>query len=122
LLTVLNSYKAWETGDIPTLISYMGDTLTYVSSQGEMFSGPTAEITKDWQAYRDSISSVKIEMYAWRKNHSVDKNENVITLWYDEFVTHKSGKVDSAAWHDINVVSDGKIIWYSQYRRPFVKR
>jgi len=35
--------------------------------------------------------------------------------------TYKDGRVDSAYWHDVNMVKNGKIVWYSQYKRPIVK-
>jgi len=122
LLTVLNSYKAWENGDMQALNATLGDSLTFISWNGTLSSGPTSETTGKWATFRDSLTSVKIDMHAWRKNHAVDKNENIITVWYDEIDTYKSGKVDSAAWHDVNVVSNGKIVWYSQFRRPIASR
>jgi ketosteroid isomerase-like protein len=121
LLTVLNSYKAWENGDMEGLRATMGDSLTFVRWDGKLITGPTAETLGLWSSFRDSLSSVKIQMDAWTKNHSVDKNEDVITVWYKEVDTYKTGKVDSADWHDINVVANGKIVWYAQYRRPYQK-
>jgi hypothetical protein len=50
--------------------------------------------------------------------YSTDKKDGYIVTWYKEYDTYKNGKVDSAAFHDINQLKDGKIVWYSQYRRP----
>lgn len=118
LLAVLNSYKAWENGDMQALRSIMADSLTFYGWDGTIYSGLTEGVTDKWAISRDSLSSVKIEMSAWTKNHSTDKNDNVILVWYKEIDTYKTGKVDSADWHDINIVRDGKIVSYSQYRRP----
>ena len=119
LLTVLNNYKSWETGDMPGLRSAFADSLTFTAWNGEVTVGPTDGIVGKWGSFRDSLSSVKIEMGAWLKLHSTDKNNDLINVWYKEVDTYKSGKVDSADWHDINVVATGKIVWYAQYRRPF---
>ena len=68
--------------------------------------------------YRDSLSSVTIDMQGWQKMYATDKKDGYIVTWYDETDTYKTGKVDSASYHDINQVKDGKIVWYSQYKRP----
>ena len=68
--------------------------------------------------YRDSLSSVTIDMQDWQKMYATDKKNGYIVTWYDETDTYKTGKVDSASYHDINQVKDGKIVWYAQYRRP----
>jgi hypothetical protein len=47
-----------------------------------------------------------------------DKKEGYVVAWYKETDTYKNGKVDSAYYHDINQVKDGKIVWYAQYKRP----
>ena len=119
LLTVLNSYKAWETGDMQMLRATFGDSLSFVGWDGTVYSGPTEGLTDKWAAARDTISTIKIEIGAWTKNHSVDKKADFIVVWYKEIDTYKSGRIDSADWHDINLMSKGKISWYSQYRRPF---
>jgi ketosteroid isomerase-like protein len=119
VLAVLNSYKAWENGDMAALRASFGDSLTYNSWDGTMNVGLAETTTSMWAAFRDSLSSVKIEMAAWAGLHSVDKNVNFVNVWYKEVDTYKSGKKDSADWHDFNVVANGKIIYYAQYRRPF---
>lgn len=121
LLTVLNSYKSWETGDMQALRSTFGDSLTYTSWNGRVQAGPADGMVNTWSTVRDSLSSVKIEMAAWVKLRSIDKKNDLINVWYKEIDTYKSGKIDSADWHDINVVANGKIVWYAQYRRPFKK-
>ena len=73
---------------------------------------------KFWTTSRDSMSSVKIDMSAWNKMYSTDKKTAFVVTWYDETDTYKSGKVDSASYQDINMMKDGKIVYYSQYKRP----
>jgi len=119
LLTVLNSYKAWETGDMPKLRSAFGDSLNFTRWDGTKFNGPASGTLDNWAASRDSLSSVKLVFAAWLKCHSIDTDADFINVWYKEIDTYKSGKVDSADWHDINSVKNGKIRRYFQYRRGF---
>jgi len=117
LLLVLNSYKYWETGDLNSLRSTMGDSMNVNASNGWKFSGLSDSLLTRWQTSRDSLSSVSISMDAWEKNHSVKDGANYITVWYKEIDTYKTGKVDSANYADINQVKDGKITWFSQYKQ-----
>jgi hypothetical protein len=57
-------------------------------------------------------------MEAWQKMYEPTKKETAIVTWYKETDTYKTGKVDSAYYHDINAVKNGKITFYSQYKRP----
>jgi ketosteroid isomerase-like protein len=118
LKTVLMSYKNWEDGDFSGLAKAMGDTTTVEMSSGTHLVLSNADLMKMWKTYRDSLSSVKIDMGGWNKMYSIDKKESYIVTWYDETDTYKNGKVDSASYHDINQLKDGKIVWYSQYKRP----
>jgi ketosteroid isomerase-like protein len=118
LKTVLMSYKDWEDGNMSGLAKEMGDTVVVDMSSGDHLKKTNADLMKLWSAYRDSLSSVKIDMQAWHKMYAKDKKEGYIVTWYDETDTYKNGKVDSASYHDINQVKDGRIIWYAQYKRP----
>jgi hypothetical protein len=44
-----------------------------------------------------------------------------VATWYIERDKYKNGKVDSAYYHDINVLKNGKIVVYSAYRKPKTK-
>jgi len=118
LKTVLMSYKDWSDGNIDGLKMAMGDSVEVEMSSGDHFHVSNADLMKRWTTYRDSLSSVKIEMAAWQKMYSTDKKQAFVVTWYDETDTYKNGKVDSAAYHDINLLKDGKIVLYSQYKRP----
>ena len=117
LLTVLNSYKSWENGDIAALRATLADSVSFNAWDGFKYEGPSDGLMERWSASRDSLSSVTIKMHAWTKNHFVDRDTDVIVVWYTEIDTSKDGKIDSATWSDINLVKDGKISWYSQYRQ-----
>ncbi len=121
LKMVLNSYKDWSAGNIDALMNVMGDSVSYDASDGSSMHLPKAGLMKLWTTYRDSLSSVSIDMYAWQKMYAADKKEGHVVTWYKEIDTYKNGKVDSATYHDINGIKDGKIIWYSSMKRGFKK-
>jgi ketosteroid isomerase-like protein len=118
LKMVMQSYKDWETGNMPGLAAAYADTLEVEMANGEHHRKPSGDIMKIYTAARDSMSSIRIEMGAWNKLHSTDKNSDIIVTWYDEWDTYKTGRVDSASYHDINVVVKGKIVYYATYKRP----
>ena len=117
LLVVLNSYKDWETGNMGNLRNAFGDSISFNGWDGTNFNGLTDSLLTKWSASRDSLSEVKIEIHVWMKNHFLKDDHRNITLWYTETDTYKDGNVVKFEMHDINQVKDGKIIWYSQYRR-----
>lgn len=118
LKTVLMTYKNWADGNISGLSGAMADTTVIDMSSGDHLTKSNADLMKMWGTYRDSLSSVKIDMQGWQKMYSTDKKDSYIVTWYDETDTYKTGKVDSASYHDINQLKNGKITWYSQYKRP----
>ena len=117
VLTVLNSYKYWETGDLNALRSTLADSIVVAGANGFKFSGPTDSLMKMWGIQRDSLSSVTITMDVWLKNHSVKDSLDFINVWYKEIDTYKNGKVDSAYYEDDNAMKDGKITWFSSHKQ-----
>jgi ketosteroid isomerase-like protein len=118
LKTVLTTYKDWETANLSGLKNAMADSVVIDMSDGHHYTKTNADLMKMWSTYRDSLSSVTIKMNAWHKMYSTDKKEGYVVTWYDETDTYKNGKVDSASYHDINQLKNGKIVWYAQYKRP----
>jgi hypothetical protein len=117
LKTVLMSYKDWADGNMSNVAKEYGDSLEWDRPNGEHYKLPNAGIMKMWSTYRDSLSSVTIDMAAWQKMYATDRKEGSVVTWYKEIDTYKSGKADSGYYHDINGVKDGKIIWLEQYKR-----
>lgn len=122
LKMVLTTYKDWSAGNFDGLEKIMGDSVYYDGYDGSSMHLPKAELLKLWKTFRDSLSSVTIDMYAWQKMYASDKKEGHVVTWYKETDTYKNGKVDSATYHDINGIKDGKIIWYSTMKRGFKKK
>jgi hypothetical protein len=117
VLTVLNSYKDWESGDLNALRSTMTDSQYFYTPDGFRFAGLTDSLMNHIKSGRDSLSSVQISMDAWTKDHSVKDNRNFVNVWYKETDTYKNGKVDSAAYEDVSGLKNGKIIYYSSHKR-----
>jgi len=122
LLTVLNSYKYWESGDMAGIKTTLADSVEFNGWDGTQYKGLNTGLLKMWTTSRDSMSSVKITIDVWRKMHSVDKKEDYISVWYKEIDTYKTGKVDSAYFQDDNGVKNGKINWYSQHKQYLKKK
>ena len=118
LKTVLMSYKDWSDGNMSGLESAMADSVSFDMYTGAHFNLSKAGLIKMWSTFRDSLSSVKIDMQGWQKMYATDKKETYIVTWYDETDTYKNGKVDAGSFHDINQLKDGKIVYYAQYKRP----
>lgn len=115
---VLNTYKDWADNNMAGLESALADTVAVNMANGDEVRKTRAEILNMWKSHRDSLASVNIKMDTWHKMYAVDKKDGYVVVWYDETDNFKTGKVDSASYHDINQVKDGKIVWYSQYKRP----
>ena len=118
LKTALMSYKYWADADMKNLESTLADSVAVDFASGEHWSGTKTDLMKRWSTFRDSLSSVTIDMQGWQKMYAADKKEGFVVTWYKEIDTYKTGKADSAYYHDINQMKDGKIVWYAQYRRP----
>jgi hypothetical protein len=119
--TVLNSYKAWEDNNLASFKSLFGDSVMMIFPSGYIFNNTVDSLMKDAKKYRDSLSNVKLTFYAWLSNHSVDKNEEWVNVWYKEVDTYKTGKVDSTDYQDDNRLKDGKIVWVSSHQQKFKK-
>lgn len=115
LKTVLTTYKDWESGNMTNLAASFGDTLDVMMNSGDHFHKAKADIMKMWGTYRDSLSSVRINMITWNK--MADKKDGYVVTWYMEYDTYKGGKVDSADYQDVNMIKNGKIMMYEQFKR-----
>lgn len=118
LKTVLMSYKNWADNNMSGLSVTLADTIDVDMSNGQHVHASNADLIKRWSTYRDSLSSVSITMDAWRKMYAADKKEPSVVVWYKEIDTYKSGKADSAYYSDINLLKNGKIAYYGQFKRP----
>jgi len=121
VLTVLNNYKAWESGDMKALKATLADTTSINFPDGTVIKGTADSLANLAGKFRDSLSKVVLTLDAWTSNHSVDKNQDWVNVWYKEVDTHKSGKVDSTYYEDDNLLKDGKIVWTSSHQQKYKK-
>jgi hypothetical protein len=119
VLTVLNSYKDWENGDMADLKATTGDSIQYIFPNGFVFNNTRDSFMSFASKFRDSLSKVQISVTAWTSNHSVDKNEDWVNVWYKETDTYKSGKVDSLNFEDANQLKGGKIVFVTSHEQKF---
>ncbi len=117
LKMLMVSYKDWADGNMANVAKAYSDTLVWDRPTGDHLKLPNADIMKIWTTYRDSLSSIVIDMQAWQKMYSVDKKMGWVATWYKETDTYKSGKADSGYYHDLNLLKDGKISYLEQYKR-----
>ena len=121
VLTVLNNYKTWETNDMKAMRATLGDTVTMEFPAGMRVTKQADSLIKMATLFRDSLSNVSLTLYAWTSNHSVDKNEDWVNVWYKEVDTYKTGKVDSVYYEDDNKLKDGKIVLTSSHSQKILK-
>jgi ketosteroid isomerase-like protein len=121
VLTVLNNYKAWEDNDMAALKATLADTVEMIFASGTHMKLALDATMSEAKKFRDSLSKVQLTLYAWTSNHSVDKNEDWVNVWYKEIDTYKTGKVDSVFYEDDNRLKDGKIAWTSSHSQKLKK-
>jgi ketosteroid isomerase-like protein len=121
VLTVLNNYKAWESGDMAALKATLADTVEMIFPSGTHIKMGVDAAMGEAKKFRDSLSKVQLTLYAWTSNHSVDKNEEWVNVWYKEIDTYKTGKVDSVDYEDDNLLKGGKIAWTSSHSQKLKK-
>lgn len=118
---VLQSLKDWEDNKVSNGPAYFADTVSFNLWNGAKYNLKRDSLLKVFQKFRDSLSSVKIEVAAWDNLHSTDKNQDWVGTWYKETDTYKIGKVDSAFYHDENLIKNGKIVYVMDQRRVLPK-
>lgn len=73
LKTVMISYKDWADGNMTNVAKAYSDTLEWDKPSGEHYRLPNAGVMKMWTDYRDSLSSIVIDMQAWHKMYAADQ-------------------------------------------------
>jgi hypothetical protein len=118
---VLVSYKDFADGNVSKSADVFADTIEWHNWDGLDKKFSRADMIKMGTSFRDSLSSLNYEMIAWHKMYSTDKKQGFIVTWYKETDTYKTGKVDSADYHDINAVTNGKIVGLYTYKQALKK-
>jgi len=116
-LAVLNSYKAWQDGDMAALKKTFGDSVTFDFASGYIFKGTVDSFMAMSSKIRDSLSSVDLKVDVWLPTHFNDKNDDWVSVWYKETDTYKTGRVDSAYYEDDNLLKNGRIVYVDSKMR-----
>jgi len=117
-LAVMQSLKAYETGDINTCVAGFGDSVRL------LFDGYRGNFSKDslkkmFTESRDRLSALKIMMSDWESVISKDKKQEYVTMWYKQIETDKKGKTDSLSIVDDAKIVNGKIVELDQKIQHF---
>lgn len=117
-LTVMNSLKAWENGDIPKSMDAFADSIEInFDNWGGKYSKDS--LAKQFTAYRNSLASVTIKMEDWESVIAEDKSLEFVTLWYKQITTDKKGKTDSVACINDARIVNGKVVELSEAIRHY---
>lgn len=91
--TVLALWEEWKDGDLSKSRAHFADSLTMSMADGTQMVGPTDELLKGMQDYRNSFTGMEVNVDAVFGVRSVDKKENWVTIWGTENQT-KDGKTE----------------------------
>src|SRR5664279_2157483 len=107
---VMKVFKAWENNDMKVIKASFTDSVELYFPTGDIFKNTIDSFIKIASAYYiDSLSKKEIIFYSWMSNHSVDKNEDWVNIWYKEIDVYKNGRIDSIELQDDNLMRNGKI-------------
>ncbi|MES2849965.1 MAG: hypothetical protein V4685_12975 [Bacteroidota bacterium] len=117
-VTVMNSLKAWENGDIPKSMEAFGDSIE-INFDNWVGKFSKDSLAKQFAAYRGTLASVTIKMEDWESVIAEDKSREFVTLWYKQITTDKKGKTDSIGCVNDARVVNGKVVELSETIRHF---
>ena len=109
VVTVMNSLKAFENGDMKACFAEFGDSVE-VLLDGYHQKLSHDSLTKFFTQQRAEYKTLKIEMQDWESVIAKDKKDEWVTLWYKEVWTDKNGKADSLGVTDDAKMVNGKIV------------
>lgn len=116
---VVQLWKDFDDNTLDAHKDYFADSVS-MEFVGSTFNGSLDSLISQTKAYRNSLPDVESKIEAVMSLHSTDKNEDWVSIWGIEYITHSPGKVDSAALHEIwRFNAAGKIDYMGQYRRGY---
>jgi hypothetical protein len=119
--TVLSIWKDWKNGDLGPARAHFADSCSFAMADGSFMTGPTDELFKGMQDYRNSFTGMEVSVDAIFAVKSTDKNENWVTVWGTEVQTSADGNVDSVSLQETwRFNKDGKVDFMMQAARKGV--
>jgi hypothetical protein len=110
IAVVLKVFRAWENNDMKVIKDNFTDSVELFFPTGDIFKNTIDSFIKIASAYFiDSLNKKEIIFYSWIADHSVEKNEDWVRIWYKEIDSYKNGQIDSIELQDDNLMKNGKI-------------
>jgi len=124
--TVLNIWKAWDSGDLSGMKNSFADSVEFHFWDGTSMKGSRDSALSSIQLFRSSFSSVTSSVLAVMSIKTTNKNSNqiedLVLVWGKEVSTSKKGKTDSIWLHEVwRVNKDGKADFANQFAEFFPK-
>ncbi len=104
----MNFLKTYEDKDFVSMRNYLADTVQFIYDNGN-FSGTADQMVKFLKNFRDARKTVRIEMNDYESVRSKNRNQEYVSLWYNEHIVDNAGKADSAFVMDDYRIKNGKI-------------
>jgi len=113
--TVLEVWRAYETGNVLSASKNFSDSLTLIFEDG-IFTGKRDSILKIFQKRRDLYTTVQSYVDSWMPVHAKQANRNLVFVWGRLDCTTNKGKRDYLVVHEIwRFDPSGKIRQMDQY-------
>ncbi len=104
----MNFLKSYEDKDFVKMRNYLADSVQFIYDNGN-FSGSADQMVKFLKNFREGRSTVRIEMNDYESVRSKNRNQEYVSLWYNEHIVDNAGKADSAFVMDDYRIKNGKI-------------
>ena len=118
VVLVLNSFKAYQDGNVGECLKYFADTVT-LDFDNYHYRGPKDSVLAMFTTSRNNLASMEVKMEDWEAVTSKDKKEEWVSLWYKQKTKDRTGKMDSVYCMDDLKIVNGKIAILDQKQRHF---
>lgn len=113
--TVLEVWRAYETGNILSAAKKFSDSLTLIF-EDNIFTGRSDSVLKLFQNRRNNYSTVQSYVDSWLPVYANDVNKDLVFVWGRMDCTTENGKRDYLVIHEIwRFDGFGKIREMDQY-------
>jgi hypothetical protein len=115
---VLDLYKMWEDNKVDEFKTLMGDSISIDFPDGNKYKDNKVDSMISFaKQVRNTLTSVKVNFEGWMPIHSNDAKEDFVLVWYREYETNMSGKVDSTFNHAYFLIKNNKIRSWSEFQQ-----
>lgn len=116
--TIFSLYKDWDANNLDNSKNKFADSVTIVSSSGNVTSGTWDSVNAMTKTYRNTLGTVTTQVHAVVPLKSTDKNEDWVLVWFKEYTTDATGKKDSTEFQETwRLNKEGKADLLYQYQQ-----